>query len=558
MHGICPQSITIFIRSCLSPHHAHACSCLFETHPVPEKNHEKHPPRKQKQPLLACRNLAIVHGHLSLIIISSSTVRIVKGLIGGFESNYCTQIVVALYADMAFVQGAVLLLLLLLTLAAPCADAHGWQLPINPALGVPGYPDCRRPARLGTATSVELAAMELECFQRGAGSSAIKIGCVGDSITAGVHSSNRGTMAYPAQLQRMIDAAHGKGGYAVTNLGACGSTVLKRTSNPDQPYWERPQYKTLIENKWDIIVIMLGTNDANPDAWPVARGCGTVAAPTTENCQYGDDFVAMIAEARKLGTNSTAGPAIYVMSPPPLMNDNRNPLNHTQEAVYPNQTIINSMLPILVPQIGRLAKLTHQTINVFAGMGGTPQWNTPGSSSRIPHAGCTLATAKTFKPCAWWCDAQACGNCHPNDNGYTNLAKTVLAGLEPLPPAPPPAPPPPSCHQTKMVGCYNASTGGGSSGMSPWLPAYQPQLHDKVTLENCAGACDALKLPLAGIEGGNHCWCGRSVASVPTERERPQAECEVDHCHGNTSELCGGDLRMLVYGYACVPRASSA
>ena len=56
------------------------------------------------------------------------------------------------------------------------------------------------------------------------------------------------------------------------------------------------------------------------------------------------------------------------------------------------------MLPILVPAIGRLANLTTETIDVFAGMGGTPQWNTSGSPSQIPHAGCTLATAKTFKP----------------------------------------------------------------------------------------------------------------------------------------------------------------
>ena len=62
-------------------------------------------------------------------------------------------------------------LLLGLALAVARADAHGRPLPINPALGVPGYPDCRRPASLGPPTSVETAAMELECFQRGAGSS---------------------------------------------------------------------------------------------------------------------------------------------------------------------------------------------------------------------------------------------------------------------------------------------------------------------------------------------------------------------------------------------------
>ena len=91
--------------------------------------------------------------------------------------------------------------------------------------------------------------------------------------------------------------------------------------------------------------------------------------------------------------------------------------------------------------------------------------------------------------------------------------------------------------------------------MRPWLPAYQPQLHDKVTLENCAGACDVLKLQLAGIEAGNHCWCGPSVSGVPVARDLPAAECQVDRCHGDTAELCGGGGRMLVYGYACVPPA---
>jgi lysophospholipase L1-like esterase len=195
-----------------------------------------------------------------------------------------------------------------LALLLPPVFGHGRPLPINRALGVPGFPDCRRPAGLGDPVSVSTAAMELQCFQRGS-ASMIKIGCVGDSITAGVHSSNRGTMAYPAQLQRMIDTEHGKGRYAVTNLGACGSTVLKKTPNKGQPYWERPQYKTLIANKWDVIVIMLGTNDANPNAWPISRGCGSVATPTTDNCQYADDFVAMIAAVRKLGTNSS-GPRI--------------------------------------------------------------------------------------------------------------------------------------------------------------------------------------------------------------------------------------------------------
>jgi len=44
-------------------------------------------------------------------------------------------------------------------------------------------------------------------------------------------------------------------------------------------------------------------------------------------------------------------------------------------------------------------------------MGGSPDWAT-----KFPKS-CTLDTAKTYKPCAWWCDKQSCDQCHPNNNG---------------------------------------------------------------------------------------------------------------------------------------------
>jgi hypothetical protein len=82
--------------------------------------------------------------------------------------------------------------------------------------------------------------MNMVCHQRTAGA-ALKIGCIGDSITAGAHSSGP-TKTYPAQLQAMLDPS----AYAVTNLGACGSTMQK---NADSPYWKRPQFTTLTSNK---------------------------------------------------------------------------------------------------------------------------------------------------------------------------------------------------------------------------------------------------------------------------------------------------------------------
>ena len=41
----------------------------------------------------------------------------------------------------------------------------------------------------------------------------------------------------------MLDQAS-PGKYSVTNLGACGSTMLKKSNSP---YWQRPQFKALSE-----------------------------------------------------------------------------------------------------------------------------------------------------------------------------------------------------------------------------------------------------------------------------------------------------------------------
>ena len=67
--------------------------------------------------------------------------------------------------------------LVALSLAVACR-AH-WDLPINPDLGVPGFPDCHR-QNPHLNLSVAAAAMDLVCIQRQhANASAIKIGCIG-------------------------------------------------------------------------------------------------------------------------------------------------------------------------------------------------------------------------------------------------------------------------------------------------------------------------------------------------------------------------------------------
>jgi hypothetical protein len=149
---------------------------------------------------------------------------------------------------------------------------EGYQkLPVNPLLGVPGFPDCVRDQRaVANGVAPELALNCSTAHKAGL----IQIGTIGDSITAGVHSTG-GNHTYPGQLQIMLDQSH-PGKYQVTNLGACGSTMLKKSNSP---YWKRPQFKELTSKKWDIIIIMLGTNDAKDPG-----DHGASSGPTAPRC----------------------------------------------------------------------------------------------------------------------------------------------------------------------------------------------------------------------------------------------------------------------------------
>ena len=333
--------------------------------------------------------------------------------------------------------------LLLCCLVAPCL-CHGSSrglggpedFPVNPELGVSGFPDCvrRRPA---LALSMAEAGMDLACAQRRTRSArAVRIACVGDSITAGVHSSG-GNHTWPFRLQIALDGRYGWGTYSITNLGACGSTMLRRG---DSPYWQRPQYAALLNASWDAVIVMLGTNDAKdggsggPPNWPHDCFDGATGAPLL-SCSFAQDYMAMIDVVRGLGRRrggaaaAKSPVAVFVALPPPLMQ---------ARAYGMNQTVINDVLGPLARAIAA-AKNATGVIDAFGGMGGVPDWR-----ARFPAGGCTLDTAKTWKPCAWWCDAQSCDQCHPNDDGYAQLGATIATGLAPsLPPPPAPTPPPP-------------------------------------------------------------------------------------------------------------------
>ncbi|KAJ9460189.1 Acetylxylan esterase [Diplonema papillatum] len=277
------------------------------------------------------------------------------------------------------------------------AGAHD-GLPVNPLLSVPGYPNCKQPLTEGGNE------FTLECFQEAKDrADQISVGCVGDSITAGVHSTG-GNATYPAQLGILLGD-----GYKVTNLGACGATMMK---SADSPYWDRPQYTTLVNNTWDIIIIMLGTNDAKdttdsgPGNWP--HNC---TGPNALACPYAVDYAEMISVVRTLGTTE-AGPDIFLAIPPPLMKD---------AAYGMNATVINEVFPVLIPAINAANNVTNAPIDVFSAFAG-------GEYKTFPPGGCTLNTSDVAD-CRYYCDTQSCDQCHPNNNGYAHMAAVMKQGL---------------------------------------------------------------------------------------------------------------------------------
>lgn len=359
------------------------------------------------------------------------------------------------------------MLLLLLVAAAMLlpggtVEAHGvspagW--PVNPALGVAGFPDCVRshPPLAGAVDTMtmEEAGLDLVCSQRPSSDHAIRIACVGDSITAGVHSSG-GNHTYPARLQMLLDAKYGWGAYSVTNLGACGSTMQR---GADSPYWLRPQYTTLLNGTWDVVTVMLGTNDAKdtgsggPPNWPHQCTDPVTGAPRLNGCTYADDFQAFIDVVRGLGRAQRVPPLIVAVIPPPLLR---------QGAYGMNETVINDLLPALVPLIATRANSTNisdggvsmgSTIDIYTAMGGVKDWR-----EKQPAKGCTVNSS--YPPCAYWCDAQSCDQCHPNDVGYAHLAGALHDALAAQLPPPFPRPSPPTPPPSGAAGAWIYEAGG--------------------------------------------------------------------------------------------------
>ena len=83
---------------------------------------------------------------------------------------------------------------------------------------------------------------------------AVRVACIGNSITFGAGIKNRSRDSYPSVLARMLGD-----NYWVKNFGVSARTMLNKG---DHPYMNEPAYKNALAFNPNIVVIKLGTNDS--------------------------------------------------------------------------------------------------------------------------------------------------------------------------------------------------------------------------------------------------------------------------------------------------------
>ena len=162
-------------------------------------------------------------------------------------------------------------------------------------------------------------------------SDAIRVACIGNSITEGFGIDMCGAYGYPAELQKVL----GKD-YWVKNFGVSARTMLNKG---DYPYMNELAWQDAQAFKPDVVIIKLGTNDSKPENW-----------------QYGAEFRQDLEQmvltlrpdlaqpvgkkAKKAKKNAVAAPAkpqIFLCTPIPAFKSTWN---------ISDQVITNEIIPI--------------------------------------------------------------------------------------------------------------------------------------------------------------------------------------------------------------------
>ena len=120
---------------------------------------------------------------------------------------------------------------------------------------------------------------------------AVRVACIGNSITDGYGIDMRTKYGYPAQLQSILGD-----GYWVKNFGVSSRTMLNKG---DYPYMNELAWRDALTFKPDIVIIKLGTNDSKPENWQYGK-------------EFKKDLQQMITKLRNNGN-----PKIFLCTPIP-------------------------------------------------------------------------------------------------------------------------------------------------------------------------------------------------------------------------------------------------
>ena len=170
----------------------------------------------------------------------------------------------------------------------------------------------------------------------------IRVACVGDSLTQG--------SAYPYALWQMLgrsgpftignytespnEASNAQSinqGYAVGNFGVGGTMV---TLKSETPYMNTSEFQSALEFQPDIVIIMLGTNDAQPGVHQY-------------NTSFVDNYKTLINAFQTLASE----PKIWIVLPPPIFDNQggKTSPEYFEQTVIPHieQAANEANLPII-------------------------------------------------------------------------------------------------------------------------------------------------------------------------------------------------------------------
>jgi acyl-CoA thioesterase-1 len=166
---------------------------------------------------------------------------------------------------------------------------------------------------IGLATLISLSAIAAFYMST---QNIIRVACVGDSITEGTY--------YPMDLMILLGT-----NYSVGNFGVGGSAV---SLDSGKPYMNENAFQEAKAFQPNIVIIMLGANDASPLNSP-------------SNDSFVEDYVQLIGAFQMLSSK----PKMYIVKPPPVFSD---------------ETGLNSefFLENIIPNIEKVAEQTNLPI----------------------------------------------------------------------------------------------------------------------------------------------------------------------------------------------------